>query len=72
MKFDHSPRCRVCIVDGQEHSGGGATHAAMIVVPGATPCMVVNPSLAIIGYDDALRGHMEISFELPRVLTAGR
>ncbi len=44
----------------------------MIVVPGATPCMVVNPSLAIIGYDDALRGHMEISFELPRVLTAGR
>jgi hypothetical protein len=39
----------VCIVDGQERSGGGATHAAMIVVPGATPCMAVNRSLVIIG-----------------------
>ena len=34
--------------------------------------MAVNRSPEIIGHADALRGHMEISFELPRVPTAGR
>src|SRR6266516_5458997 len=48
-------------------AGGGATRTAMIVVPGATLCMAVNRSPEIIGHADALRGHMEISFELPRV-----
>ncbi|MGI9049276.1 MAG: acyl-CoA dehydrogenase [Rubrobacteraceae bacterium] len=62
------PRCEISIFMGKtDPEARKHEQQSMILVPLDTPGVVIERTLPVFGYDDAPRGHAEISFEDVRV-----
>ncbi len=62
------PRCRILILMGKTDPGGDRyRQQSMVLVPIDTPGVQVLRPLNVFGYDDAPKGHMEVTFHDVRV-----
>jgi acyl-CoA dehydrogenase len=63
------PRCKVLIFMGKSDPDNPQRHRqqSMVVVPAATPGVMIVRDMFVFGYDDAPHGHAEVHFENVRV-----